>query len=84
MKTSQSEGDAPTQLEEESAFPVGGFSSISTVGSLENLVTSELIYMDDPNDPASERPDQFDVRFVEGDLLAGIEGLVAPEKNDDF
>jgi hypothetical protein len=69
MKTSQSEGDAPTQLEEESAFPVGGFSSISTVGSLENLVTSELIYMDDPDDPTAERPDQFDVRFVEGELL---------------
>ncbi len=69
MKTSLSEGDAPTQLEEESAFPVGGFSSISTVGSLENLVTSELIYMDDPADPLAERPDQFDVRFVEGELL---------------
>lgn len=69
MKTSLSEGDAPTQLEEESAFPVGGFSSISTVGSLENLVTSELIYMDDPADPKAERPDQFDVRFVEGELL---------------
>ncbi len=69
MKTSVSEGEAPTQLEEESAFPVGGFSSISTVGSLENLVTSELIYMDDPADPAAERPDQFDVRFVEGELL---------------
>jgi hypothetical protein len=69
MKTSLSEGDAPTQLEEESAFPVGGFSSISTVGSLENLVTSELIYMDDPADPAAERPDQFDIRFVEGELL---------------
>ena len=69
MKTSLSEGDAPTQLEEESAFPVGGFSSISTVGSLENLVTSELIYMDDPADPLGERPDQFDIRFVEGELL---------------
>jgi hypothetical protein len=69
MKTSQAEGEVPTALEEESAFPVGGFSSISTVGSLENLVTSELIYMDDPNDPAAERPDQFDVRFVEGELL---------------
>lgn len=69
MKTSLSEGDAPTQLEEESAFPVGGFSSISNVGTLENLVTSELIYMDDPADPAAERPDLFDVRFVEGELL---------------
>lgn len=60
------DGDAPTQLEEESAYPVGGFSSISTAGSIENLVTSELIYMDDAG---SERPDLFDVRFVEGELL---------------
>jgi len=66
MKSSQSEGESPTQLEEESAFPVGGFSSISTVGTLENLVTSELIYMDEAG---AERPDLFDVRFVEGELL---------------
>ncbi len=69
MKTSVGDGDAPTQLEEESSFPMGGFSSLSTVGSLENLVTSELIYMDDPTDPTLERPDSFDVRFVEGELL---------------
>lgn len=60
------DGDAPTALEEDSAFPVGGFSSIATVGSLENLVTSELIYMDDEG---AARPDLFDVRFVEGELL---------------
>ncbi|MFT3840038.1 MAG: hypothetical protein QM723_23830 [Myxococcaceae bacterium] len=66
MKSSISEGESPTQLEEESAFPVGGFSSISTTGTLENLVTSELIYMDEHG---AERPDLFDVRFVEGELL---------------
>ncbi|MBL8923631.1 MAG: hypothetical protein JNJ54_32550 [Myxococcaceae bacterium] len=60
------DGDAPTSLEEDSAYPVGGFSSIATVGSLENLVTSELIYMDDEG---ASRPDLFDVRFVEGELL---------------
>ncbi len=60
------EGDAPTSLEEDSAYPVGGFSSIATVGSLENMVTSELIYMDDEG---AARPDLFDVRFVEGELL---------------
>lgn len=59
------DGDAPTTLEEDSAFPVGGFSSISTSGSMENLVTSELIYMERGDD----RPDLFDVRFVEGELL---------------
>lgn len=60
------DGDAPTALEEESAFPVGGFASLATTGSLENLVTSELIYMDEEGAP---RPDLFDVRFVEGELL---------------
>ncbi len=66
LKSHHSEGDKATQLEEESAFPVGGFSSISTQGSIENLVTSELIYMDDAG---AERPDLFDIRFVEGELL---------------
>jgi hypothetical protein len=60
------DGDAPTSLEEDSAYPVGGFASIATSGSLENLVTSELIYMDDAG---AARPDLFDVRFVEGELL---------------
>jgi len=60
------DGDAPTSLEEDSAFPVGGFSSLSTVGTLENLVTSELMYMDDAGEA---RPDLFDMRFVEGELL---------------
>lgn len=62
------DGDAPTSLEEDSAYPVGGFSSISTQGSVENLVTSELIYMEQGESP-DLRPDLFDVRFVEGELL---------------
>jgi hypothetical protein len=60
------EGEALTSLEQDSAYPVGGFSSIATVGTLENLVTSELIYMDEDG---AQRPDLFDVRFVEGELL---------------
>lgn len=62
------EGEAPTHLEEDSAYPVGGFSSISTQGTLENLVTSELMYME-PSADAELRPDLFDVRFVESELL---------------
>lgn len=60
------EGEAPVALEDDSAYPVGGFSSISTVGNLENLVTSELMYMDERDAP---RPDLFDIRFVESELL---------------
>jgi hypothetical protein len=59
-------GDAPTSLEEESALPVGGWSSLTTSGSPESLVTSELIYMEEEG---AERPDLFDVRFVESELL---------------
>ncbi len=60
------EGSAPTAIEEASAYPVGGFSSLTTRGSLENLVSSELVYLDGKGAP---RPDLFDVRFVEGELL---------------
>jgi hypothetical protein len=62
-------GDANTKLEDESSFPVGGFSSISTVGTLENLVTSELIYMDESDSTQAKSVDLFDLRFVEGELL---------------
>jgi len=61
---SRNEGEAPTALEQESALPVGGWSSLSNSGPPESMVTSELIYMEE-----HERPDLFDVRFVEGELL---------------
>lgn len=57
--------DRTTRLREEERYPAGGFSAVSTSGSIENLVTSELIYMD-------EQPgevDLFDVRYAEGELL---------------
>jgi hypothetical protein len=59
-----SSGPTPSALEDEAAFPQGGFASVSNVGSLENLVTSELVYMED--EPSL---DLFDVRYVEGELL---------------
>ncbi|MEM9494300.1 MAG: hypothetical protein AAGC55_34460, partial [Myxococcota bacterium] len=40
-------GRIPTTLSAEDNYPTGGFSSLATSGSMENLVTSELIYMDD-------------------------------------
>lgn len=64
-KETKRAGRLPTHIEAEDRYPIGGFSSIATFGSLENLVTSELIYMD-------ERPediDLFDMRYVEGELL---------------
>jgi hypothetical protein len=63
------EGDVASKLEDESVYPVGGFSSVSTSGSLENLVTSELIYMDPPGAKGASDVDLFDMRYVEGELL---------------
>lgn len=62
-----SRGRTPTRVEDESVYPIGGFSSISTMGSLENLVSSELIYMDQGT--ARGEVDIFDVRYAEGELL---------------
>jgi hypothetical protein len=63
------EGDVAAKLEDESAYPAGGFSSMSTSGTIENLVTSELIYMDPPSQKKSDAIDLFDMRWVEGELL---------------
>lgn len=60
-------GAAATALEDESQYPAGGFASVATAGSLENLVTSELVYMDGAGPRTG--PDLFDVRWVEGELL---------------
>lgn len=57
-------GVVRTALQEEDTYPVGGFSSITNTGTLENLVTSELVYMDD--DPTL---DLFDLRYASGELL---------------
>jgi len=60
-------GPIPTQVEDDDRYPTGGFASVSTSGSLENLVTSELVYMDE--NPGPDDLDLFDVRYVEGELL---------------
>jgi hypothetical protein len=56
--------DAKTQLEDESVYPKGGFSGLCNRGSFENLVRSELVYME----PGSE-VSVFDLRFVQNELL---------------
>ncbi|MEN0066358.1 MAG: hypothetical protein AAGA48_29750 [Myxococcota bacterium] len=57
-------GQIASGLEEDDAYPTGGFSALTNSGSPENLVTSELVYMDD-----GDGIDLFDVRFAEGELL---------------
>ena len=59
-------GFIPTPLAAEDNYPTGGFAALSTSGSIENLVISELIYM---NDESTDDIDLFDLRYAEGDLL---------------
>src|SRR5207253_3290566 len=56
--------ETPTRILDDSAYPVGGFSSISTRGGIESLLHSQLAYME-----LDERPDLFDVKFLRDELL---------------
>jgi hypothetical protein len=56
--------EVPTRVLDEDTYPVGGFSSLSTRGSVESLLHSQLAYME-PND----RPDLFDIKFLRDELL---------------
>jgi FtsH ternary system-like protein len=58
--------DVATQLLDEDSYPVGGFVSIATRGSLESLLHSQLAYMEPPG---SRRPDLFDIKFLRDELL---------------
>jgi hypothetical protein len=57
--------EVPTRVLDEDTYPVGGFAAISTKGSVESLLHSQLAYMErDPN----LRPDLFDVKFLRDEL----------------
>jgi hypothetical protein len=56
--------EVPTRVLDEDTYPVGGFSSISTRGSIESLLYSQLALME-PNN----RPDLFDVKYLRDELL---------------
>jgi vWA domain found in the FtsH ternary systems/N-terminal helical region fused to the FtsH ternary system vWA domain len=56
--------DVPTHLLDEDTYPVGGFSSLSTRGTVESLLHSQLAFME-----TDERPDLFDVKFLRDELL---------------
>jgi hypothetical protein len=57
--------EVPTRVLDEDTYPVGGFTSISTRGSVESLLHSQLAYME--SDPAL-RPDMFDVKYLRDEL----------------
>lgn len=60
-------GVKDTQLADDTLYPAGGFTAItpSASANIENLVSSELVYMEDGDDPV----DLFTLRYVEGELL---------------
>lgn len=60
--------EVPVEAEESDHYPAGGFDAISTKGSFENLVRSEVAYVGEGTEEA-DGVDLFDVRFAEGELL---------------
>jgi hypothetical protein len=56
--------EVPTRVLDEDTYPVGGFSSLSTRGTVESLLHSQLAYME-----RDERPDLFDVKYLRDELL---------------
>lgn len=55
--------EVPTRVLDEDQYPVGGYTSISTKGSIESLLHSQLAYMEE------ESPDLFDMKFVRDELF---------------
>jgi hypothetical protein len=60
-------GVKDTNLADDTLYPAGGFTAItpSASANIENLVSSELVYMEDGEDVV----DLFTLRYVEGELL---------------
>ncbi|MEQ8820668.1 MAG: hypothetical protein RLY93_10510 [Sumerlaeia bacterium] len=58
------EADTETAFVDETHYPMGGLAELTNRGSFENLVLSELIYME-----KGKEISLFDLRFVEGELL---------------
>lgn len=56
--------EVPTRVLDEDTYPVGGFSSLATRGSIESLLHSQLALME-----KEARPDLFDVKYVRDELL---------------
>jgi hypothetical protein len=57
--------EVPTRVLDEDTYPVGGFASLSTRGSIESLLQSQLAFME--QDRRLE-PDLFDVKYVRDEL----------------
>ncbi len=58
--------EVPTRILDEDTYPVGGFTSLSTRGTIESLLHSQLAYMETEK---AVQPDLFDIKFVRDELL---------------
>src|SRR5262249_8635385 len=56
--------EVPTRVLDEDTYPVGGYASVATRGTIESLLHSQLAYME-----KEERPDLFDIKFLRDELL---------------
>jgi hypothetical protein len=57
--------EVPTRVLDEDQYPVGGYTSISTKGSIESLLHSQLAYIE----TTEAGPDLFDVKFARDELF---------------
>ncbi|HEY3787217.1 MAG TPA: hypothetical protein VGL71_00125, partial [Urbifossiella sp.] len=57
--------EVPTRVLDEDQYPVGGYTSIATKGSMESLLHSQLAYIEE-NDA---EPDLFDVKYARDELF---------------
>jgi hypothetical protein len=57
--------EVPTRVLDEDQYPVGGYTSISTKGSIESLLHSQLAYIEDQAD----EPDLFDLKYARDELF---------------
>ena len=55
--------EIPTRVHDEDQYPVGGYTSLATRGTIESLLHSQLAYMEE------ESPDLFDIKFVRDELF---------------
>jgi hypothetical protein len=56
--------EVPTRVLDDDIYPVGGYSSIGTKGTIESLLHSQLAYLED-----GPGPDLFAVKFVRDELF---------------
>lgn len=58
--------EVPTRIHDEDQYPVGGYSSISTRGSIESLLHSQLAYIEEDR---AAQPDLFDLKHARDELF---------------